>query len=340
VPEKREIGLKAVHSARAERGKSKYGKIDGRAWLVAGGAVVVTLVVAWMLNDRTLSTEKEEILSQQRAAVSTVGAEWYPLRDKLEKITLEAASRFEGDKVDLDAAKMDFRGSPGLYLRLRVDEAKNAEQLRKHANDSAKDAFTGCLLREPNAALARGDADASVGPEQPWNLHRAYSATRVMTEEWANEVKASDDKDRLRVFRQQYEKAKRDEIPLAIDIVKRAQFFLLVLDEDVPEARELSDGGPITEEALQQVPHPARVHIVDLKTGTHIARLRKTAEADFQFVGERAVRDPEMHAAMKRQVNNCALAQQVWAALRPQAAASDTTDAGAKAQDAAANAPR
>ena len=324
----REIGLKAVQSARTERGKSKYGKIDGRVWLVAGAAVVLTLVVAYLLNSRTLNSEKDEILSQQRAAVATVGAEWYPLRDKLEKITTEAASRFDGDKVDLEAAKIDFRSSPGLYLRLRVDEAKNVELLRKNAKDSAKDSFTGCLLREPNAALARGDADAGAGPEQPWNLHRAYSATRVMTEEWANEVKAAEDKDRLRVFKQQYEKAKSVEIPVAIDIVKRAQFFLLVLDEDVPEARELSDGGPINEEALQQVAHPARVHIVNLKTGAEIARLRKTAEASFEFVGERAVRDPEMLAAMKRQVNNCALAQQVWAALRPTTDTS-ATDAGA-----------
>ena len=336
--EKREIGLKAVQSARAERRQSKYGKIDGRVWLVAGAAVVVTLVVAWVMNDRSLNAEKEEILSQQRAAVSTVGAEWYPLRDKLERITLDAASHFDGDKVDLEAAKMDFRSSPGLYLRLRVDEAKSTDSLRKHAKDSVKDSFTGCLLREPNVALARGDADAGIAPEQPWNLHRAYSATRVMTDDWANEVKASDDKDRLRVFRQQYERAKRDEIPLAIDIVKRAQFFLLVLDEDVPEARELSDGGPINEEALQQVPHPARVHIVNLRTGAEIARLRKTADADFEFVGDRAVRDPEMRSAMKRQVNNCALAQQVWGALRPQPAASDTTDSGVRAQDNGADA--
>lgn len=41
---------------------------------------------------------------------------------------------------------------------------------------------------------------------------------------------------------------------------------------------------------------------------------------------------------MKRQVNNCALAQQVWGALRPKAAApaSDTIDSGIKAQDSVA----
>lgn len=338
MTDKRELGLKAVHSARAERSKSKYGKISGPVWLVAGGAVVVTLILAWLLSDRTLSTEKDEILSQQRAAVSTVGAEWYPLRDKLEKITLDAASRYEGDKVDFDAAKMDFRSSPGIYLRLRVDEARDVESLRKHAKDSVKDAFTGCLLREPNVPLARGDADAGVGPDQPWNLRQAYTSTRILTDDWAKEVKASEDKDRLRVFRQQYDKAKRDEIPLAIDIIKRAQFFLLVLDEDVPEAREVAgDAGTITEEALQQVPHPARVHIVNLKTGAEIARVRKTAEADFQFVGEQAVRDPEVRAAMKRQVNNCALAQQVWSAIRPTTATPDTaSDAGVKASDAGA----
>lgn len=336
--QKRELGLKAVHSARAERGKSKYGKISGPVWLVAGGAVIVTLVVAYLLNDRTLGVEKDDILSQQRAAVSTVGAEWYPLRDKLEKITLDAAAQWTGDKVDPEAARTDFRSSPGLYLRLRVAEARNTESLREHAKDSVKDAFTGCLLREPNAALAQGQADAGTGPEQPWNLHRAYSATRVLTEEWTNEVKAAEDKDRLRVFRQQYDKAKRDEIPLAIDIIKRAQFFLLVLDEDVPEALELSkdvpnarDGGGINEEGLQQVPHPARVLIVNLKTGAELARLRKTADADFQFVGEQAVRDPEVRGAMKRQVNNCALAQSVWSAIRPAAPADAAADAGTAA---------
>jgi hypothetical protein len=339
VADKRELGLKAVHVARAERGRSKYGRVTGSAWLAGGGAVVTTLIVAYLLSDRTLSTEKEDILSQQRAAVSTVGAEWYPLRDRLEKLTLDAAARFDGDKVDLEAAKMDFRSSPGLYLRLRVADAKSADELRKHSKDSVKDAFTGCLLREPNAALARGDSDAGVGPDQPWNLSQAYTSTRVLTEEWTSEVKASDDKDRLRVFRQQYDKAKRDEIPLAIDIIKRAQFFLLVLDEDVPEAQELSDGGTITEEALQQVAHPTRVHLVNLKTGVEIARVRRTAEADFQFVGERAVRDPDVRAAMKRQVNNCALAQSVWSSLRPPSTAGDTPvlDAGARASDAGAS---
>lgn len=333
MEEKREIGLKAVHSARAERKSNKYGKISGPVWLVGAGLVLAAIVISYFVSDRSLGAAKDEILSQQRAAVATVGAEWTPLRDRIEKITLDsAAGDFKGDLVEPEAVKWDFRGLPGIYLRLRLADARNVESLRKMAKESVKDSFTGCLLRYTNTALSKGEADAATAPDQPWNLRQAYQATRVMTDEWAKEVKDSTDKDRLRVFQQQYDKAKRDEIPLAIDIIKRAQFYLLVLDEDVPEAREKSgDAGKITEEGLQQVPHPTRVYIVSLKTGKEVVRVRREPEASFQFMGEAAVRDPATLAAMQRNVNNCQLAQDVWSAIHPPAPAPDTADAGAGA---------
>jgi hypothetical protein len=315
--EKRQVGLKAVTQARVERQRSKTGRISGKVWLAAGAGIVLTIVVSYFASDRRLGTAKEDLLAQQRAAVTTVGKEWEPLRDKIEKITLDAAKDYAGDLVDPEAAKWDFRSVPGIYLRLRVDDAKDVKTLRDKARDSLKDAFTGCLLRESNTALAKGEPDAGTAPDQPWNLRQAYASTRVLTPEWVDEVKNSGDELRLRVFQQQYEKAKRDEIPLAIDIIKRAQFYLLVLDEDVPEAKEYAgDAGTITEEALQQVGHPARVTIVNLKTGAVMVRLKKSAEAGFVFAGEHQVMDPEVRAAMRRQVNNCALAQEVWASIK------------------------
>ena len=44
--------------------------------------------------------------------------------------------------------------------------------------------------------------------------------------------------------------------------------------------------------------------------------MRRSAEASFVFTGERAVQDPETLEAMKRQVNNCALAKEVERAIR------------------------
>ena len=313
--DQRPIGLKAVTDARSQRVRSKTGRVSGSVWLAAGGAVVVVLVVSYLFSDRTVSKNRESLLAQQRAAVDTVGREWTPLRDKLEAFTLEAAKDFKGDKIDPDAAKWDFRSVPGLYLRLRVADARDTKSIRDKAKDSLRDSFTGCLLRESNPERLKEGVDAGFGPDQPWNLRQAYASTRVLTDEWQNEVKASEDALRLRVFEQQYAKAKDNEIPLAIDIVKRAQFFLLVLDEDQPEAKQYSDGG-IDEDALQQVPHDARIHIWNLKTGAELVRLRKTAEGSVVMATGNTL-EPEVAAAMRRQVNNCALAQDVWSAIRP-----------------------
>lgn len=328
--EHRDLGLKAIDEARADRKRSKHGRISGTTWAAGGAAVLLVVFAAWMFKGSSLTTGQEQLIAQQRAAVKSVGAEWFPLRDKIEKWTADAANgAYPGDMIDREIGdvKWDFRSSPGIYLRLRVEDAKSVESLRKHAKESAKDAFTSCFLREKNPSMARmaKGEDAGTGwQDQPWNLRLAYNATYILSDDWVEEVKATREEMNLRVYVQQYENAKTREIPLTIDIVKKAAFYLFVLDEDVPEAKELADGGKITQAALQQVPHPARVYVIDLKTGKEMVRLRREGDADFRFAGEGSVRDPQILAAMKRQVNNCALAQSVLSAINP-----DAADAGA-----------
>lgn len=339
-PEKsgrKEVGLKAVRDSRAERGGAGLmpvrgmpgsiardvmsQRISGTTWLVIGFTVLTVIVVAWLVSGSTLSRAKGDLHAKQRAAVATVGAEWFPLRDRLERTTLDTAGDFKTDFVAPDAGPWlaDFRSMPGIYLRMRVADAKDVPALRKRAQESAKDAFTSCLMRQNNPSVAaitkgEGDAGALASQDQPWNLRQAYGATRILDGAWVDEMKKQDDAVHLKVFEVQYEKAVSEDIPLAIDIIKRAQFFLLVLDEDVPEAKEIAGAGKITEEALQQVPHPTRIRIVNLKTNADVARLRLQGEADAVVV-QGAVTDPGIRAAMKRQVNNCALANNVWAAL-------------------------
>jgi hypothetical protein len=119
----------------------------------------------------------------------------------------------------------------------------------------------------------------------------------------------------MRFLQREYESASRDAMPLAIDVVKRAEFFLLVLDEDVPEAMPFADGGSLTEDALQLVGHPARVHLIDLKAHKELLRLRRSGDARILPAGERVVTDEEIRDAMQRQANNCALANAVSAAI-------------------------
>jgi hypothetical protein len=286
---------------------------------MAAAAVIGSLIAYKVVSQHERSSARQALLAKQRAVAMTLGAEWYPLRDKLEGDVVAASADYAGDHVDAQARLGEFRTQPGLYLRLRVAEARDVGSIRAAAAEAKRDAFAACLLREPNERGRRGEIDGGAFAEQPWNLGQAYAATRILTGEWVQAVKDADDDLRLRIFVEQYEKAVESQIPLAIDVIKRAQFFLLVLDEDVPEAAAFSDGGTPTEAALQLVDHPARIHLIDLPSGKEVLRLRRSGDARVLGAGERVVTDPETRDAMQRQANNCALAGRVDEALLPDA---------------------
>ncbi len=311
-------GLPAIARAREDRlsGRARW---TTQAGLMAAAAVIAGLVAHKVVSDRELNKERQGLLAKQRAVAATLGVEWYPLRDRLESEVLQAAKGFAGDPVDPVARQGEFRSQPGLYLRMRVADAGDVASIRRVAAEAKKDAFAACLLREPNERGARGEIDGGAFAEQPWNLGQAYAATRVLTDEWVSEVRSADDELRMRIFTEQYDKAVREEVPLAIDVVRRARFFLLVLDEDVPEAGASADASAITEGALQLVPHPARIHVFDLASGREILRLLRSGDARVIPAGEHFVVDSETREAMQRQANNCALAGRVQEMLAPAA---------------------
>jgi hypothetical protein len=315
APEPKKPGLKSIHELREQRQRGKFSRATPNFWLFVAGAILAILLGYRFFATRKLDEDKNALLAKQRAVQKTVGAEWEPLRDKIEKFTIEAAGPWPGDWKDSSAGTWDFRSVPGVYLRLRVDEAKDVARLRKAAQGSLRDGFVGCFLREPNQAGAQGIVDGGVFPEQPWNMRQGYTATRILTDDWVNEVKDSADDLRLRVFEQQYKQATEHDILLAIDLIKKAQFFLLVLDEDAAEAAKLADGGAITSETLQLVPHDARVLALNLRTGNAIARYRMRASGSAVSAAGRVSDDPEVRDAVQRQVNNCSLANQVSDAM-------------------------
>jgi hypothetical protein len=289
-----------------------------QAGLVAAGAVAAGLIAHTVVDAHDRKVGKESLLAKQRAVGVTLGAQWFPLRDALEADVLAAAKpTYAGDLVDPQARTRQFRTQPGLYLRMRLADATTAASIRETATLSKKDGFVACFLREPNDRGLRGEIDGGAFAEQPWNLGQAYGATRILTEAWAQDVRDADDDLRMKVLGGQYDQAVREQIPVAVDLTARAQFFLLVLDEDVPEAAALVDGGPLTEATLQLVEHPARVHLFDLKAKREILRLRRSGSAQVVPAGEHAVTDPETIEAAQRQANNCALARNVDAALGP-----------------------
>ena len=326
---RRTRGLPAIARARDDRrlGRARWTTAAG---LVAAGAIVASFFVHKVISQHDLSARKQALLLKERAVANTVGAEWFPLRDRVEAEVLEGAKEYRGDIVDAAARGGGFRTQPGLYLRMRVADASSTARLREVAADAQRDAFAACLLREPNERGLRGEIKGGAFAEQPWNLGQAYAATRILGDTWIEDLREADDELRLRLFEAEYDKAIRQDIPFAIDVFRRAKFFLLVLDEDGPlgvdgtsPARpervrnDNAGGGAPTEQALQLVPHPARVHILDLASGREILRLRRSGEARVIQAGERAIVDSETRDALTRQANNCALAARVEESLSP-----------------------
>jgi len=294
-----------------------------QAGLVAGGAVIAGFVAHLVVSARDLSSTRDALLAKERAVAATVGAEWFPLRDRVEAEIASAAQPYPGDHIEPEARAGQFRTQPGVYLRLRLADAAGGHDIGQIAAGAKRDAFVACFLHEPNERVKHGDFSGGAIAEQPWNLGQVYAATRILTEDWVRAVKDADEAMRLRVFSEQYDKAIRDEIPLAIEIVKRAQFFLLVIDEDVADANGAADGGPMTEEALQLLAHPARVTLLDLRSNKELLRIRRSGGALVVPAGERQVTDPETLSAMQRQANNCALAGLVDDALSRSSAAAE-----------------
>jgi hypothetical protein len=309
-PQRKPVGLTAIRQAREDRAAKRVRMTPGVGYI--GAAVVIATAVAYKcVGDRSLNLGKEKLLGRQKDAVALVGPDWFPLRDAIESETMAAAKEWTGDYVDPTTVDWDFRSMAGIYLRLRQVDARDVAGIRTAAQQANKDGFTGCFVHVTNEPLMRGVPDASAFAEQPWTMGQAYEATDVLTDAWAAEVRDAPNTVRVDVLKEQLDKAENDGLPLAGRIVKQAKYLLLVVDEDVPEASAISDGG-ITEATLQLVPHPSRVYVLDLTTKKERLRVRKTGEATFMGQGDV---DPDRHDAMQRQVNNCALARRVEEAM-------------------------
>ena len=145
-----------------------------------------------------------------------------------------------------ELAKFRFQEKAGIYLRLRVDQAKSVDVLREAAKGSLRDGFTSCLMRTGGEGPLEGTACDTIrecksgqicndlghcaAPTQPYNLRVAYRTMYVLTPGWVKDAQDADDDLRLRALRLAFDDATRFDLPIAVDLVTRATFFMAVLD--------------------------------------------------------------------------------------------------------------
>lgn len=314
--EPRGRGLAAVEAARAERAKLRFPAPKFFAW--AGVVLAAMGILHWKRTQGELEGERQKLLARQRAVAVELKPKWDPLRDKIEGWTTSLAASAAPEVVDKEAfASWDFREKPGIYLRLVVDQATTAESIRAKAKDSLRDGFTACLTRAPNENPLAGkeckrtrdcpsgefcnEVDHCARPAQPYNLRVAYRTLHVLTDRWVADAQEASNDVRLRLLTASFDDAVLDDLPMAVDLLTRAQYFLLVLDER-PAGVPMS----ATAEEVQKAPHAARLGLWRLSDGKQVFRGRRETAAD--LVGGMPAADPESLDARQRQANSCALA--------------------------------
>ena len=248
---------------------------------------------------------------------------YFPLREKVEGWTIDLAKNAPQEDVISPSLKQPgaaeaLLAKPGIYLRLAQPNATTVPKIRAAAMDSLRDAFTACFLRAKNpdprdGKECRSTKECDKGKicnevnhctvlSQPANLRVAYRGMRVLEDTWIREVQTATDALRLRLFEGDLDSAVAADIPSAIDLMVRGQYFLVVLDE-IPDGTKPEDKATL-EETVQAIVHPTRVGLYDVKTGELLFKGRREIDVTVPVV-------PGSVDAQRRQVLNCALARDV-----------------------------
>lgn len=289
------------------------------------------IVVYWKIAQGKLESQKSAIMAKQRAVMQTLGPKIIPFCDKLERWVFELSGD-PGANVAAPGVSLEaVANGPGVYLRLRAVNAKTTKTLRSAAARSFRDGFTSCLFvrhEETQGPTCKSPSDCTRGlicndwsvcarPSQPYNLRLAYRALRILSSDWTDELHQASSDLAARAFELDFDAVTKNDIPVAIEVLSRAKYFTVVLDEDppgglpAPLTRAPGEPPESEEERVQRVPHFARVGIWDVRDDKLLVRLRAEAASEFVAVGDRATTSADTLAAEHRQVNSCALALDV-----------------------------
>ncbi len=319
-------GLPAIHDARELREARKgIPTASGAFWVWSLIGVAVISIFYWRhtvgQNDRT----RARILAKQRPLAEEAGPRFAELRDKVERFAQLLAKPGPLEEYVDPAASIGERGDPvifkrpGLYLRVAQPNALTNEKLRAAARESARDAFTACLLHTPHVTARDGAAchkskecqkgqvcneiGVCATPTSPYNLRLAYKGMFPLDDSWVRDVQTANEELRLRLRETEIDSLIANDWPVAMTALRDAEYLLMLVDE-VPQGFKPKEGDSL-EEALSTEVHPVRVGLMELKTSRTLFKLRREIDVHIPVVPGADI------DAQRRQILNCALASDV-----------------------------
>lgn len=335
-------GLPALNESRKERrrrltsGRAVIGGIPPKLFLSGLLVLIVGGFLYFRAAQAELDQQRGRIMAKQRAVALELAPRLIPMRDHIEAGVSQLAETnspktFVADGVDFE----QLFSSPGMYLRIRLEDARDLTRTRKAAMESLRDGVAACLIRDERAAspargrpckesheCAAGELCSEYGacgrPSSPFNARLLYRALGVLSEQWTSEVREAGTELALLAYERGLDSVTTVDIPVAIDVYQRAKYALVVLDETPPGGLPPhvdADKLETEMQRLQRTAHAARVGVWSLPDGKLLAQLTGSASGALRDVGQRVARSAETDAARSRQANSCALALDIRAQL-------------------------
>jgi hypothetical protein len=345
----RERGLPSLKRSKEQRRRALvFGRVRIREaapqfWLWTAVFLLGFGVIYWNWSERELDRQKAGVMARQRAVGVQLEPRLAPLRDRVEAWTMELAKSVEPELVSPKLSLDALSTSKGIYLRLQLEDAQTAEQIRRAAQRSLHDGFTSCLFTRTEkmdpasgkkcfnlAQCDEGELCNDWGicspPTQPFNLRLMYGALRLLSPAWTDELHAATTDYQVRVFERDLDKVVKTDVRIALELQAVAKYFTLVLDEpalsssgkkDAPAKADAKSkksgkgadaGVERAELRVQGKDHGVRVGIWDLSTGEALFRGRFQAGAEFVPMGRSHSTSAELRRAQQRQVNSCGIA--------------------------------
>ena len=207
---------KVIHlrPAEADLGAESRGYLPRIPWKIVGPALAAALslfLFLWIKDLREMARLRGKIMTIETVQLGPVRTHFEKVRNNIEAWTIAEAARTPNRVVNEHLNVDALQKSPGLYLRVNANDAKNREALEKAALQMRPDAITRCLGVAP--ASARG----------------LYELGGFLLPDWLKQVHDAPSIIRLRVLDDELNRRMHRDLP-SIATMLEAEWFLLAIE--------------------------------------------------------------------------------------------------------------
>lgn len=203
-----------ITPARPDSGDDSPGYLPTIPWRwIALGALTLSIVgFSYIWNERSKAQAlRAGILRLHSDTLGEASERYVSFRNEITKRTVAASRTNPRNRADRQLKISGLRGTPGLYLRVPRDNAREAEGLAKAAARATPDVIATCMGLQPLSARGLFEHGGFLLPD------------------WVEEARVTDSVLRLRVIDDELARRVKRDLPSVLTLLQ-SRWFLLVLE--------------------------------------------------------------------------------------------------------------